>query len=142
MWAEAIVGVERVFGDERFYLSDEPVVATKCEVGLDPERDRREPDLLEPGDGRLRKALVGEVRKRRASPQRQRIVKPLRSICCQTSSQQASPLVNQALEAVEVEVVRFDPEGVAGRSRRQHVLRKRLAKSRHVDPQCGGRALG
>ena len=51
-----------MFGYECLDLSDELVLATECEVGVDPELDRRESDLLEPGDGRLREALVGEVR--------------------------------------------------------------------------------
>ena len=43
---------------------------------------------------------------------------------------------------MEIELVGLDPDDVAGRSGRQHVLRKRLAKSRDVDPQRGGGALG
>ncbi len=64
---------ERVLGDERLELSDQLVVAPECEVGVDPELDCCQPDLLEPGDGRLGEALVGEVRERRAPPQRQRV---------------------------------------------------------------------
>ncbi len=64
---------ERVLGDERLELSDQLVVAPECEVGVDPELHRCQPDLLEPGDRRLGEALVGEVRERRASPQRQRV---------------------------------------------------------------------
>ena len=60
----------------------------------------------------------------------------------QAASTQAPPLVYQPLEPVEIEPVRLDPDDVAGRSGRQHVLRKRLAKSRDVDPQRGGGALG
>jgi hypothetical protein len=52
------------------------------------------------------------------------------------------PFVHQALEALEIERVRLDPEDVAGRFRRQHVLRKRLAESRDVHPQGGGGVLG
>ncbi len=43
---------------------------------------------------------------------------------------------------MEIELVGLDPDDVAGRSGRQHVLRKRLAKSRDVDPQRGGGVLG
>jgi hypothetical protein len=43
---------------------------------------------------------------------------------------------------VEIERVGLDPDDVAGRSGRQHLLRKRLAKSGNVDPQGGRRALG
>ena len=64
---------ERVLGDQCLELPDQLVVAPECEVGVDPELDCCQPDLLEPGDGRLGEALVGEVRERRAPPQRQRV---------------------------------------------------------------------
>ena len=64
---------ERVLGDECLELPDQLVVAPEREVGVDPELDCCQPDLLEPGDRRLGEALVGEVRERRASPQRQRV---------------------------------------------------------------------
>ena len=133
---------ERVLGDECLELSDQLVVAPEREVGVDPELDCCQPDLLEPGDRRLGEALVGEVRERRAPPQRQRVAQPLRRVGRQAASEQAPPLVHQALEAVEIELVGLDPDDVAGRSGRQHVLRKRLAKSRDVDPQRGGGVLG
>ena len=133
---------ERVLGDECLELPDQLVLAPEREVGVDPQLQRCQPDLLEPGDGRLREALVGEVRERRAPPQRQRVAQPLRRIGRQAPSEQAPPLVHQPLEAVEIELVGLDPDDVAGRSRRQHVLRKRLAKSRDVDAQCGGGVLG
>jgi hypothetical protein len=55
---------------------------------------------------------------------------------------QAPPLVYEALEAVQIERVRLDPDDVAGRSGRQHVLGERLTKARDVDPQRVGSALG
>ena len=64
---------ERVLGDECLELCDHLVVAPEREVGVDAELHRDQPDLLEPGDGRLGEALVGEVRERRAPPQRQRV---------------------------------------------------------------------
>ncbi len=42
---------------------------------------------------------------------------------------------------MEIELVGLDPDDVAGRSRRQHVLRKRLAQSRDVDAQRSGGVL-
>ena len=132
----------RVFGDECLELPGEPVVAPEDEVRVDPELDCCEPDLLESGDGRLGEALVSEVRESRAAPQRQRLTQPLRRVGREAASKHAPPLLHQALEAVEIEAVRLDPNHVAGRSGRQHVGRKRLAKSRDVDPQCRRRALG
>ena len=43
---------------------------------------------------------------------------------------------------MEIELIGLDAEDVAGRSGRQHILRKRLAQSRDVDPQSGGGVLG
>ena len=42
---------KRMLGDECFELCDQPVMAPEREVGVDPELDRRQPDLVEPGDG-------------------------------------------------------------------------------------------
>ena len=64
---------ERMLGDECLELPDELVVAPEGEVGVDPELERRQPDLLEPGDRRLGEAFVGELRERRAPPERQRV---------------------------------------------------------------------
>ena len=63
--------------DERLELSDELVVASQCQVGVDAELGRREPDLVEPRDRRLGEAFVGEVRERRYAPQRQSLAQPL-----------------------------------------------------------------
>ena len=64
---------KRVLDDQCLELSNQLVVAPERKVGVDPELYCREPDLVEPADGRLGEALVGEVRERRASPQRQRL---------------------------------------------------------------------
>ena len=71
---------ERVLGDERLELSDQVGVATQVEVGLDPKLQCGQPDLLEPGDGRLGELLVGDVRERRAPPQRERVAKACRRL--------------------------------------------------------------
>ena len=64
---------KRVLDDQCLELSNQLVVAPERKVGVDPELYCREPDLVEPADGRLGEALVGKVRERRASPQRQRL---------------------------------------------------------------------
>ena len=114
---------ERVLGDECLELADQLIVAPEREVGVDPKLDRCQPDLVEPGDGRLGEALVGEVSERPAPPERQRVAEPLRRVGCQAASEQAPSLVHQPLEAVEIERIGLDADDVAGRSRRQHVLR-------------------
>ena len=126
---------ERVLGDECLELCDQLVVAPEREVGIDSQLDRRQPDLLEPGDRGLREVLVGKVRERRAPPERERVAQPCRRLRGPTAAEQAPALVHQPLEAMEIQVVGLDPEDVAGGPGLQHVLRKRLAESRDVDPQ-------
>ena len=113
-------------------LCDQLVVAPEREVGLDPQLDRRQPDLLQTSDRRLGEALVGEVGERGAPPQRQRLAQPLRGVGRQAAGAQTPRLVHQPFELVEIEIVGLDPDQVARRPRGQHVLRKRLAKSRYM----------
>jgi hypothetical protein len=54
--------------DERAELSDQVVMAPAAEIGLDPQLDCCEPDLLEPGDSGLGEALVCEVAEGGTSP--------------------------------------------------------------------------
>ena len=127
-----------MIGDERLELGDELVVPAQGQVGVDPQLEGCEPDLLEPSDGCLREAFVREVHERRASPERQRFPEPLRRVGRQPAPEQAPSLVHQVLEAMEIEGVRLDPEDVARRPRRQHVGEKRLAEARDVDAQRAG----
>ena len=83
---------ERVLGDQCLELSDQLVVAPEREVGVDPQLQRCQPDLLEPGDRRLGEALVDEVRERWSSPQSEGVAEPLRRIGRKAASQQASSL--------------------------------------------------
>ena len=70
---------QRVLFDESLELPDESEMARGVEVGLDPLLQRREPELFEPGDLRLRERLVRELRERRAAPERQRLAQELRA---------------------------------------------------------------
>ena len=117
---------QRVLGDERAELGDQVVVAPAAEIGLDPQLDRREPDLLEPGDGGLGEALVCEVAEGGAPPERQGVAQPLRRLGRQATIEQGPPLVHEPLEAVEIERFGLHAEDVARRSGRHHVMRKRL----------------
>lgn len=65
-----------MLGDECFELADELVVTAENEVGLDPELDSRQPDLLETGDRGLGEAFVGEVHERRSMPEREPVAEP------------------------------------------------------------------
>ena len=130
-----------MLGNECLELPDQLVVAPKCEVGVDPKLQRCQPNLFEPGDGSLSELLVGEVRECWSSPQSEGVAEPRRRIGRKAASQQSPRFVDQPLEPVEIELVGLDPDEVSGRSGRQHVLRKRLSKSRDVDAQCRGGVL-
>src|SRR5439155_1584604 len=62
---------KRVLRDERLQLADELLVAAKREIGVDTVGERRQVNLLESPDLRLRKGLVGEIRERRSAPERE-----------------------------------------------------------------------
>ena len=60
-----------MLGDETLQFGDDLAVATAREVGVDPVLERREPQLLETDDLRLRKRLPGEVGEGGPAPQRE-----------------------------------------------------------------------
>ena len=64
---------QRVLRDETLELADELRMAAEREIGLDPLLERREAKLLEADDRGLGELLVGEVRQRRAAPERERL---------------------------------------------------------------------
>ena len=63
-----------VLGDQRLQLPDHLGVAAERQLGLDQLLERRDAQVVEPGDLALRERLVGEIRQRRAAPQRQRLL--------------------------------------------------------------------
>ena len=93
-----------MLGDDRLELSDELAVAPELEVGVDPRRERAQPQLLEAGDLRLGELLVGEVRERGPAPERERRTKALRAY----GRLGASCLRDQPLEDREVQLLRLD----------------------------------
>ena len=107
---------ERLLGDERLELADELGVAPEGEVGVDPLLEGRPAKLLEPGDLRLRPRLVGDVGKRWAPPERQRLTEGRRGELRATGAERLPPLGEQALEAQRIELVGRDVEHVAGRA--------------------------
>ena len=103
---------QRVFTDERLELGDDVLVSCQREIGFDALLETHEPALLQAGDRRLRERLVGDVRKRRPSPEcegvRQRGRGPIRL----AGSQLVTPLGEERLEARRVEIVTVEPEHV------------------------------
>ena len=113
---------ERMLGDQCLELADQLVVAPECEVGVDPELDCCQPDLLEPGD-----RSPGRSSRRRSPASAGPLHSAARRAAARTrrpqaASEQAPRLVHEALEAVEIELVGLDPDDVARRSGPQHVL--------------------
>ena len=104
---------ERLLADERLELADERSVTAEGELGLDPPFEPDQPQLVEPADRRARKRLVREVGERRPAPESECVAKTLR----RHRGLVRLGLVEQAREAVEVELVRPGPEHVAGRPR-------------------------
>ena len=77
--AEAFaVGVLR---SERGSIGDHLVVSSELDLGLDAVLERREPELVQPRDLRLEEALEGEVGKRRATPEPERVTEPGGPLC-------------------------------------------------------------
>ena len=134
---------ERVLGDEGLELSDQLVVAPEREVGVDPQLDCCQPDLA-----RAERSPPGRSSRRR-SPRAPGLATATARRGAAADASAARPRASKLLPSSTSRSNRWrssasglDPNDVAGRSGRQHVLRQRLAKSRDVDPQCGGGALG
>src|SRR5205807_1316098 len=64
---------QRMLCDKRLKLSDELRVAAEGEIGLDSLHDCDHAALLQELSRRERERLVGEVRERRAAPERERL---------------------------------------------------------------------
>ena len=116
---------------------------TEREVGVDPELERRQPDLLEPGDrapGRSSRSrsprAPGRATEHSASRSRSD------ASAARPRASRLRPSSTSRSKRCRSSCVGLDPDEVAGRSGRQHVLRQRLAQPRDVDPQRGGSVLG
>jgi hypothetical protein len=107
----------RMLGDQRLQLADELAVAAEREPGLDALLERREPQVVEPRDLRLRERLVGEVGERRAAPECHRLVEHRERPLGVARRQGTPALADQPLEPVRVERSRLQPELVAVRAR-------------------------
>ena len=116
----------RMGGRERVELACERAVASRVEVGVDSRLQRGQARFLEPRHLRLGERLEGEVGERLATPERERAVRVA--------------LGNEALEAVDVELVGVDADEVAGRPGDDPVGADRPAKRVHVHLERARRA--
>jgi len=108
---------------ERVEFPDELGVATEVEVCLDPQLERGEAKLFEAEDLSLREPLAGEVRQSRSAPEAEGFAEQRRS----SIGRCLSCLLDKALEAKEVELVRPHANQIAGLLRHD-----RLARGKHL----------
>ncbi len=116
---------QRVLGDELFELDDELAVVSERKVGIDALLDCLQAKLLEPADRSLRERLVREIGERRPAPQSQRLAQLLRG----DRRLGGRRLPDEALEALQVELVAIKREDIPGGTREQlsAALSQRLA---------------
>ena len=105
---------QRLPRHKRLELAHELDPATKREVGLDAVLDRGGPQLLEAGDLGRREGLERHIGQRRAAPLLERRAQPRRRALGSAGRQRPPAVLAEALEAREVELVRLDPQPVAG----------------------------
>jgi hypothetical protein len=101
--------------NELLELADERPVRSELQVGGDSPLERGQPELLQAADRGLGERVVGEVRQRRPSPQRERLPQVLGSRASVAAFELARSGVDHALEALRVERVRLDMDEVPGR---------------------------
>ncbi len=124
---------ERVIPHECLELSHQVPVAAEREIRLDSLLERCQPDLFESVDRGAGEGLVREVGKRGSSPQSERLRQEVGRELWLTAGGGPSRFLGQALEPVEVEPFRRDPDCIAGRpSLDQRGGAQRLAKLRDL----------
>lgn len=119
---------QRMRGDEPLELADEVVVFAEREVGVDPILERGQPSLFEALRFRGRERFEREIRKRRAAPQRERLV--------QESGRRggigALLVSDELLEAEEVDPRRVDLQAVSARMRGENLRAEQLPQAGDV----------
>src|SRR4029079_16301903 len=93
---------------------DEVLDAADREVGVDPILDRRDVQLLQPGNLGLREALVREVAQGCAAPERKRVAELLGRLLVLAGRERCAATRETVLEPVAIQLVRLDPERVGG----------------------------
>ena len=130
---------KRVLRDERLELRHQLVVAAERQLSVDAILDRRETELLEPGDLALRECLASQLGQRLPAPERKRLAqagRPLARIVA------LSRLRDQRLEPGDVDLAGRDPQEIAGRARPDPIGADQLAQGGDVPVQRGLRGSG
>ena len=126
---------QRVGANERLELADQLGGAPTREVGLEAILDRKHAQLLEPRNLTLRERRVGEIRKRRATPETECLPQqPPRRLRIALRERRPA-LAGQTLEPARVDLLAGDSEAVAAALRHHGALREHLAQPRHTHLQ-------
>src|SRR5262245_59682969 len=108
-----------MLADEHFELPDQLTVPTDGQVCLDAPLERNQAKLLEAHDLGLREGLPPEVGEGRPAPEAECIAERSRSLV----GRGLPRLLDELLEAKEVELVGCDPDQISGPAGDDHVAR-------------------
>ena len=123
---------EHVLGDQRLELRHQLEMAAGRQIGIDPILQRREPQLLQPGDLALRERLAPQIGQRLPPPQRQRITQPGRAI--PGIPARTRPL-DQQLKPRHIDLIRRRAQQIPRRPRPDPLSPQQLAQRRHMPVQ-------
>ena len=107
--------------DQRFQLGDELGVSAEREIGVDPVLEGGDMQLVQAPDLVLGEALVGEIRQGKAAPELERLPEVAGRRLRLARGERRAAVREAALEAVAVELVRLEPQGVAVSDRPQRL---------------------
>ena len=111
---------KRMARDQLSQLGGELRTPSPVEVRRHPVLEHRQPQLLQAGDLPLGEALVREVGEGRAAPHLERLSQLRRGAVAVAGGERLAPLCRGALEAVEVELPRLEPQLITGRAGEEH----------------------
>jgi hypothetical protein len=106
--AEALA--QRMLGGQHLELGNQRRVAPELEVGVDPQLERLETQLLESRDLAGGERVEREVRQRRTSPQGQRLAQDLRGVGVGALCMSAPPILEQLLEDAQIDLLWIDAQ--------------------------------
>ena len=126
-----------VLHDKTAQLGSDVLVAAESQVGLQPLLQGGEPEHVQSRDLALGERVVREVCERLAAPERKRLPQRRLRLRRLAGGERPPALLDEALEAIDVELTRRDRQDVAVRPRLDETPRRRrlerLTQTRNVD---------
>jgi len=119
-------------GEQSLELGDDVLVAPECEFRVDLELEGAEPQLFDARRLGAREVVVAEVLERGTAEEPERLGQQL----CLLPRRSAAGIGQEPLEEMEVELVLFEPERVAGLARRDSVAPEQLPQRRDMTLHC------